>query len=345
MDGLLWVNTASDHLVLPEGQLYFDQISVNRIEVPYQPDSVLRLATNAKEIEIGLGFPAWSNHENIYLEYRLNDDDSWLPVDIKNTSVIKLSNVPPGSYQLQVRKMNGFGQDNYSYKTLRFTIAAPWHKQWWFYVLLGAMATGLLMLFYRIRTRQLMRKQMKLENQVAEKTQELQLKNRALEKNNGINTRLISIISHDIVTPLKFLNVAGKNLLEKKSLMSEALKDETIKEITNTSKELQLLSTNILNWIKYQTENRRLVKEQFDLHELVNQSLSVLQSLAKQKQIQIDNTIPIGTMIWQYLEPLKILVYNLVTMPSTLAKVAVLPLLVGSMGNGLRFRFKTRGLA
>lgn len=107
--------------------------------------------------------------------------------------------------------------------------------------------------------------------------------------------------------------MAGKNLLEKKSLMPEALKDETIKEITNTPKELQLLSTNILNWIKYQTENRRLVKESFNLHELVNQSLSVLQSLAKQKHIAIHNEVPIDTVVWQCLEPLKILVYNLVT--------------------------------
>lgn len=81
------------------------------------------------------------------------------------------------------------------------------------------------------------------------------------KKNNSIKTRLISIISHDIVTPLKFLNVAGKNLIEKRKLMSEDLQVETLKEITNTSQELQLLSTNILNWIKYQNENRRLVKK------------------------------------------------------------------------------------
>jgi signal transduction histidine kinase len=313
MDGLLWVNTGANNLVLPEGALFIDQLLVNNIEVPYNPASAVQLSPNAKEIEIALGFPAWCNRENIYLEYRLGSNDPWQPVEVKGAPVIKLSNLPPGSYRLQVRKMNGFGPDNYSYKTISFSIAAPWHKQWWFYVLLAATATGLFILFYTVRTRQLMLNQMKLEKQVAEKTSELQQKNIALEKNNDINTRLISIISHDIVTPLKFLHVAGKNLFEKKSLMPEALKDETIKEITNTSKELQLLSTNILNWIKYQTENRRLVKESFNLHELVNQSLSVLQSLAKQKHIAIHNEVPIDTVVWQYLEPLKILVYNLVT--------------------------------
>jgi signal transduction histidine kinase len=313
MDGLLWVNPKSDDIVLPEGDLFIDNFIVNDTGIAYDPATVKSLPPGTKEIQIGLGFPAWCNKENIYLAYRLYDNGPWLAVEVKNESVIKLNNLPPGNYDLQVRKLNGFGENNYSYKTIRFSIAAPWHKQWWFYLLLAASATGLFILFYRVRTNQLLKNQAKLEKQVSEKTNELVQKNEALEKNNSINTRLISIISHDIVTPLKFLNVAGKNLLEKKDMMPEALKDETIKEITTTSKELQLLSTNILNWIKYQTENRRLIKESFNLHEMVNQALSVLYSLAKQKQISLDNETAKDLVIWQYFEPLKILVYNLVT--------------------------------
>ncbi len=95
--------------------------------------------------------------------------------------------------------------------------------------------------------------------------------------------------------------------------MSEELKDEMVKEITTTSKELQLLSTNILNWIKYQNENRRLVKEEFNVNELVTQVFGVLQSLAHQKNIMLINTIDSNLVITQYHEPLKILIYNLVT--------------------------------
>ncbi|MBK7558739.1 MAG: hypothetical protein IPI54_10885 [Chitinophagaceae bacterium] len=71
--------------------------------------------------------------------------------------------------------------------------------------------------------------------------------------------------------------------------MTEELQDETIKEMTNTAQELQLLSTNILNWIKYQNENRRLTKETFNVHELVNQVLGVLNSLANQKKLKLIN--------------------------------------------------------
>jgi K+-sensing histidine kinase KdpD len=168
-------------------------------------------------------------------------------------------------------------------------------------------------LYFKYRTRQLKLRQKKLETQVAEKTKELLQQNQLLEKSDSIKTRLISIISHDIITPLKFLTVAGKNLVEKRKVMSEELQQETIQEITNTSQELQLLSTNILNWIKYQNENRRLAKETFNLHELVRQVLSLLQSLAKQKKLLIENNVSETLEVHQYYEPLKILIYNLLT--------------------------------
>lgn len=95
--------------------------------------------------------------------------------------------------------------------------------------------------------------------------------------------------------------------------MTEELQQETIQEITNTSQELQLLSTNILNWIKYQNENRRLAKETFNIHELVNQIFSILNSMAKQKNIQLQNNIDNTLQVYQYYEPLKILIYNLLT--------------------------------
>lgn len=95
--------------------------------------------------------------------------------------------------------------------------------------------------------------------------------------------------------------------------MPEELQMETIQEMTNTSQELQLLSTNILNWIKYQNENRRLAKETFNLHELVNQVMGVLNSLAKQKKLTLQNRVNSNMEIYQFFEPLKILVYNLLT--------------------------------
>jgi len=313
MDGLLEVNPATAMPSLPDGDIYIDDIIYDNRN--WKPDSsaAIKFPASVKEIIINIGLSVWCNKENIYLEYRLNNNEAWQAVNIKDGTEIKLNNLPQGSYELQIRKLNGFGENNYTNKTIAFTIATPWYKQWWFYLLIALSVLGLFILIYRVRITQLKRSQQKLEKQVAEKTLALQQTNEVLEKNNSINTRLISIISHDIITPLKFLNVAGKNLLEKKNIMPEELKDETIQEITNTSKELQLLSTNILNWIKYQNENRRLAKEEFNMHDMVKQIFSILNSMAHQKKLNLVNQVNPEINVTQYFEPLKILIYNLIT--------------------------------
>jgi signal transduction histidine kinase len=313
MDGLLWVNPKRKNIQLPNGNIYVDNFIVNDSIVYNIDDKDIQLPVNTKTISIQLGYSAWCNKENIYISYRLNNSEDWKLLDSKAESEIKFTNLNDGTYNLEIRKLNGFGINNYAYKTIQFTIITAWYKRWWFYVLATNALIGLLFIFYKLRTKNLLNQQLKLENLVTNKTIELQEKNDLLEKNNEINTRLISIISHDIITPLKFLNVAGKNLLEKKALMSEELKDETINEITTTSKELQLLSTNILNWIKYQNENRRLIKEPFYVHEMLNQIFGVLNSLANSKRLKLINDIPKQLVITEFNEPLKILVYNLLT--------------------------------
>lgn len=240
--------------------------------------------------------------------------------------------------------MNGFGFNNYTYKTINFSITTPWTQRWWFYLLCALLLFGIVALYLKFRTRQYKIRQKKLEKQVAEKTKELQDQNEILEKNNSIKTRLISIISHDIVTPLKFVTVAGKNLIEKRKLMPEELQQETIREMTNTSQELQMLSTNILNWIKYQNENRRMAKEIFSLHELVNQVLGILQSLARQKSLVIENKVPLDMKVHQYYEPLKILIYNLLTNAIHFTEKGIITVSALRQGDHITISVKDEGI-
>lgn len=313
MDGLLWVDPEKAKPILPDGEIFIDEVTADSVEIIPEQMTGLIMPAKTKEINIKFAFAAWCNKENIYLEYQLSDTLSWKPVNTDIDAVIRFNNLSPGDYVLRIRKLNGYGINNYSYKTIHFSIITPWYKMWWFNVLIVLAAGGLVLLYVNFRTRQLKLNQLQLERQVSEKTKELQQKNEVLEKNDSIKTRLISIISHDIVTPLKFLTAAGKNLIEKRNVMTEELQKETLAEMTNTSQELQMLSTNILNWIKYQNENRRLARENFNIREMVEQVTGILNSLARQKQLVFKNLVAPELTMYQYYEPLKILVYNLLT--------------------------------
>ncbi|HEX4876712.1 MAG TPA: ATP-binding protein, partial [Chitinophagaceae bacterium] len=344
MEGLLWVKPNAAAPVMPGGEIYIDKIIVDNKNADVAAFEQTTLSPRKHDLELRLGFSAWCNKENIYLEYSLGDNKEWRQINENNEAVLVLNNLSPGDYLLRIRKLNGFGPNNYSYKELRFRIGTPWYQKWWFYLGCVVFIAGLILIYLNFRTRQYKSRQLKLEQQVADKTRELQEQNQVLEKNNSIKTRLISIISHDIVTPLKFLNAAGKNLMEKRKIMPDELQQETIQEITNTSQELQLLSTNILNWIKYQNENRRLAKEVFNLHELVEQVLGILQSLARQKNLVIKNEIAGSQEINQYYEPIKILVYNLLTNAIQFTEKGVIAVNASQNGNKLTLSVKDEGI-
>jgi len=312
MDGLLWVNPGKASPILPYGNIYIDEVQVDSEKMNADSLTKKPFASDTKEILIRLGFSAWCNKENLYIDYDLNNSGKWKTVNVDNEAVIRLYGLTRGDYALRIRKMNGFGVNNYSYSEFHFHINTPWYQQWWFYILLVFVIMGIGSLYIRLRTRQYALRQRKLEQQVFEKTKELQLKNVILEKNDTIKTRLISIISHDIITPLKFLTVAGKNLVQKKQLMPEEMQNEAINEMTKTSQDLQLLTTNILNWIMYQSQNRRIAKENINLHEIVEKVFGILNPLAHQKQQHLLNNTDEQLVVFQYAGPLRVLIYNLV---------------------------------
>ncbi|MBU3676118.1 MAG: hypothetical protein FGM54_02920 [Chitinophagaceae bacterium] len=312
MDGLLWVNPKKAGTLLPEGDIYIDKIIVDKQS--YSPDSLNYQAfpANTNSIDIFIDFLAWCNKENIYIEYKLKNEKEWKLLNNENANFIHFENLSGGDYTLQIRKRNGFGLSNFYYKEIKFAIKIPFYLQWWFIGLSILTGIGLVYLAIKARTRQLMLQKEKLEIQIDQKTKSLQQQNEALEKSNQINSRLISIISHDIITPLRFMALGSKKLLDKNHVMPRELQEETITEITNTAQELQSLSTNILNWIKYQNKHRRQQSEPFSPADVIQQVFSILGPIAAQKNIRLLADTDANLHIVQYREPFKILLYNLV---------------------------------
>lgn len=221
--------------------------------------------------------------------------------------------------------------------------AVPWYANTWFVLmvmLVGIVYMSIVLIF---RAKRFIIRQKVLKGLVERKTKEIRKKNEELEKNDLIKTRLISIISHDIITPLRFLHMASKNLVERNEQMTEELRNETLAEIVNTSRELEMLSTNILNWIKYQNENRQLMKEKFLLHDMVKQVFNVLHGMARQKNIVLTNDVPKDFYINQYIEPLKIIIYNLVVNALNFMDKGHITITAKQLRNGLLIEVKDEG--
>jgi len=343
MDGLLWVHPDSLPDIISGSDVFIDEIEADSKTITENFDNLI-LPPLTNSITLKLSYNGWANKENIYFDYSLGKNGPWKPVKIEDGAVIQLDYLPAGTYNLTIRKLNGFGRDNYSFKTLAFSIEKPWFNEWWFYLLCTAAFLLIIRKYLNYKTRKLEADRLSLEKQVAEKTHSLQQQNAALEKSNSVQTRLISIISHDIITPLKFMAVGGKELIEKQDVMPESLKRETIEEITHTAQELQLLSTNIMNWMKYQNENRKQIKETFNIFQVTSQVTGVLKSIARQKNIRLINFIPEELNIYQYYEPLKILLYNLLSNAINFSSFGEIKIGVIPEGNNIILTVEDKGV-
>lgn len=124
--------------------------------------------------------------------------------------------------------------------------------------------------------------------------------------------RLISILSHDIVMPLKFLYLTSKNLLEAGMQMNEVQQKEVLHDIVQTTLSLEIISRNILNWLSFQWNPALPEKQAINLRQSLQESLTMLRILAKHKKIKINYEIQEAKFNYNYGEPMRIIVYNLV---------------------------------
>lgn len=151
----------------------------------------------------------------------------------------------------------------------------------------------------------------RINNQVKAKSAIINEQNQVLENNNLVKDKLFSVISHDLRSPITqvigLLNLweAGEVNHAEMSVLTPAVKSS----IMHT---LELLD-NLLIWSKNQLQGFNFSPLTFDLRELTEENLKSMQSLAYSKELQIENAIEAGTLVYADMEMIKIVLRNLIS--------------------------------
>lgn len=85
--------------------------------------------------------------------YRLKSHESW--TDIGSETELNFASLQPGTYDLQIRATDEFGQWAHFSDLLSITIRPPFWKTWWFYLLSAVSILALFWSVYRYRINQL----------------------------------------------------------------------------------------------------------------------------------------------------------------------------------------------
>jgi signal transduction histidine kinase len=304
IDGLIQFNpnTIQDLPVLPK--VYLDQILIN--DQPVQSKELANLNPKSQKIIFQLGISGMLTQENIRFEYKIDDDLTWNPILIKN-AFITLDKPGYGYHTLSVRVRSTYSS-NWEKTDFQFYINYPWYLHPWMYLLYFLILIAGVYLFIFFKTLIYKRRQKILENEVAIKTNSLNKMNRFLEKRNQAKDHVIAIMNHDILTPLKYLHITAKNTADQ---ISEQKVKQSIIQIAKTSKELEYLTSNMLNWVKFDNIESLPNPQQIDLYQLVQDLIEFVEPFKEFPQVDIVNALPSDTMIQGWPDSLRVLLYNI----------------------------------
>ncbi|MBC9932528.1 sensor histidine kinase [Chitinophaga qingshengii] len=302
--GLVFFNPDSIRGSLPENHLFVDKIIADKREMPVAGH--LNLPRKLNQLSFKVSSPYMGNRKNLQIAYSLQEDNQpvlWLPVPEDGT--ISLSMLSSGDYTLVIRKLNGFGKNNYEEKIITFSIAVAWYQTTWARILfmMGILAGSFM--FIHLRIRYIQRRNTQLEAAVTLKTKELQ-------QRTDIQERIIRSVSHDIQTPLKYQQLLSRKLYE--SLFQERLPalTELAKLVHDHTHRLSFMTDNLLKYLKVQVASGPLQKETFLLANLVRDVLMIFQGIALEKGTETHNDVP-AQLEWEgNMQLLSVVLHNLV---------------------------------
>lgn len=115
--------------------------------------------------------------------------------------------------------------------------------------------------------------------------------NKLLKEINDSKDLFFSIISHDVKNPFGTIINNSEFLLSSKEQLNEQEKLELTKNIYNSSKRLNDLLENLLNWAQSQRGVIKVSKVKINLQEIVDEAISILSESSSKKGIKVRNEI------------------------------------------------------
>ncbi len=309
MDGLVWFNPYEMITINASEKIIIDQVLVNGEKVNYS--DALYIPAGTQNITIDFATSYWGSSNNLLLEYMLSGYHKlWQPINAADRSLI-FSNLPYGNYQLVIRKKSGFGPDNFESIMLPISVMPRYYETLWFKLFLFLCLLLLLVVVSRLYAANIKKRNLVLELKVEERTKELSFVNEQLLKSVSVKDKLISILSHDIITPLRFITMVARKGGSSSNVNEVEQLHQIIDDIKNASQKLHNNAQNILNWIKHQNKRITVNYNHVAVAALADEVTELLLELASSKQIEIINNISSDDIIKTDKNILAIILNNL----------------------------------
>jgi signal transduction histidine kinase len=320
INGLVWFVPERIRPELPRGQIFVDVSNDNDSTFTIDRNNI-SVRAGVPQIVLKVTTPYFGDPYNLNMSYRIFKDGepltAWKTLDESKSMAIPLQG--GGAYQLSVRKINGFGPDNFSYKHLNINVQKQWHETWWFKI---AVVIAVLLVFYGILKQRLnlIRSQnAALEAKVKERTEHLERtlhvlsdSEKQLEQQVRLHLHMIASISHDIRTPVRHMSFAldySRALIEDNKLETAVTYMQQLKQAVD---KMYHMVDNIVNFIKPEVHRKNSSLVQVNLRELVNEKASLFREMVGTGSGIVHIKIPPDEALFTDPKLLGIIIHNLI---------------------------------
>ncbi|HZE83493.1 MAG TPA: ATP-binding protein, partial [Puia sp.] len=278
MKGIVCFYTDSLRSDFPRGRIDLNNVEIDGKTISQRTDSI-ELEPGYNSLLMEVSCPFWGNKNNLYLEYCLQGlSNEWK--DVEEDRIINLSRLGPGNYTLRVRKVNGFGKNNYLYREWNITVVPHFYQTSWFFplVILGfvLIMVALVHLWLKLSEK---RKEVRIQTEILKATvvaqkgtlEQLQESQKALLESGKMREKLISLVIHDLRSPIRFLSMLAGDMYDNQDgYTHEEIKERAfwIKKGTN---DIYNFSEDFLLWVTSQKNNFSISKRLFPVRPLIQE--------------------------------------------------------------------------
>jgi signal transduction histidine kinase len=320
LDGLVQFHPDSVHISLPDKPILIEYVTAGDKKVLLTDRLTMNQDSNRLVFEISS--PYFGSPRNLQLEYSIKElNDKWYPVD-ENGRLI-LTQLSKGEYTLVVRKQSSYA--HYTYKSIRLTILPWWYETTWFRYLAGGLAIGAFLLFFRVRYNFQVKRAEKLEQKVAERTAQLSLLVNELEQtnedlhtaklnlseSNRVKEIMISIILHDLRSPLRFLNILAQRIHSTFKKLTEKELEEILFQFRSATNDLHNFAHNFFVFTNTQKDGFVVGQECIVLREITNDIITLYEAGANIHKNTFINLVPEHMTLNTDANMLKLIMRNL----------------------------------
>jgi K+-sensing histidine kinase KdpD len=217
--------------------------------------------------------------------------------------MIDLNNLPGGDYTLTLRKEESAGSPVFT--TFRLQIEKAFVETIWFKLLMLALVTGLIFLYFKARLLYLGKERQRLEKEVAARTaDQLQLINQLketigrltqlqqeLSQMIGHKENVIAILIHDIKSPLHFLNTVSDHLTKNFATNPPEKNREITKEIATSLNRLYLFTQDFAIWLNASEPSQLQNTTKVDVSKIIGESIAVYDEIIAKKGLTIHRQV------------------------------------------------------